>query len=217
MAGRLVTSFTVLLSGLGVVFAAPRKGDDFFLGVPVSNPDIANAIPHKFIVVYNNTFDDDIINAHEASITAKIARRNIGKRSPMTGNLLSTLVKPYAMGRWRAMALEADDRTITEIFTADEVEYIEQDQYITTNAALIQGNVTTGLARISHARVGEAGYVFDSSAGDGITAFVVDTGIRVTHNEFEGRAVWGANFVNGVVSTPRNFITDGSAVLTVVY
>jgi len=198
MAGRLLASVTLLLSGLGAVAAAPRKGDDFFLGVPIQNPDAPNPIPHRFIVVYNNTFDRDVIAAHEASITAKIASRNINKRSPMTGKLLSTAVRPFSMGRWHAMALEADDRTITEIFTADEVAYIEQDQYITINRELTQGSATTGLARLSHARVGSRGYVFDDSAGEGITAYVVDTGIRITHSEFEGRAIWGDNFVNDV-------------------
>ncbi|KAK0648862.1 peptidase S8/S53 domain-containing protein [Cercophora newfieldiana] len=198
MAGRLLASVTLLLSGLSAVAAAPRKGDDFFLGVPVSNPDAPNPVPHKFIVVYNNTFDDDVIAAHEAKITAKIARRNINKRSPRTGRYLSTAVRPFAMGRWHAMALEADDRTITEIFTADEVAYIEQDQYITINRQLVQGSATTGLARLSHARVGSRGYVFDDTAGQGITAYVVDTGIRITHSEFEGRAIWGDNFVNDV-------------------
>jgi len=204
MAGRLLASVTLLLSGLSAVAALPRKGEDFFLGIPISNPDAPNPVPHKFIVVYNNTFGDDIIAAHEAHITAKIASRNIGKRSPRTGRLLSTGVRPFSLGKWRAMALEADDRTITEIFTADEVAYIEQDQYINLSAQLVQGSATTGLARLSHARVGSRGYVFDSSAGDGITAYVVDTGILISHTEFEGRAVWGENFVNDVVSTARS-------------
>jgi subtilisin family serine protease len=214
MAGRLLASVTLLLSGLSAVAAAPRKGDDFFLGVPVSNPDAPNPVPHRFIVVYNNTFDDDVIIAHEASITAKIAKRNLNKRSPRTGKFLSTTVHSFNMGRWHAMALEADDRMITEIFTADEVAYVEQDQFITVNRQLVQGSATTGLSRLSHARVGSRGYVFDDTAGEGITAYVVDTGIRVTHSEFEGRAVWGENFVNEVVSAGHS---GGSAAKPVVY
>lgn len=55
-----------------------------------------------------------------------------------------------------------------------------------------------GLRRISHAAAGETGYIFDSTAGAGITAYIVDTGILTTHEEFGGRAIWGANFVNNV-------------------
>ncbi|KAK5659278.1 hypothetical protein OQA88_1371 [Cercophora sp. LCS_1] len=201
MAGRLLLTLSLLLSSWSVTAAPapePRKGDDFFLGVPISNPDVLNPVPHRFIVVYNNTFDDDVIDAAEATITAKIARRNINKRSPLTGNFLSAHVNAFKMSGWRAMALEADDRTITEIFTSDEVAFIEQDAYIDLLATLTQGGATSGLARISHAEAGERDYVFDETAGEGITAYVVDTGIRITHSEFEGRATWGGNFVNNV-------------------
>ncbi|KAK3690144.1 serine protease [Podospora appendiculata] len=200
MAGRLIFTAAFVLSILGVS-ARPSPDpvkSDFFIGVPVANPDITNAIPHKYIVVYNNTFADDIVDLHEASIIKSIAKRNIGKRSPLTGNLLSTVVNQFKMGKWRALALEADDRMINEIFAAEEVSYIEQDAYIKLNARLLQGAATTGLARLSHSAAGNKGYIFDSTAGEGITAFVVDTGVLVTHEEFGGRATFAANFVNDV-------------------
>ncbi|KAK0610560.1 peptidase S8/S53 domain-containing protein [Bombardia bombarda] len=198
MAGRLFTAATFLLSVLGVAAAPVVVEGDFFIGVPISNPDITNAIPHKYIVVYNNTFSDDIVQSNIAKVKSSIAKRNIGKRSPMTGKLLSTDVNAIKIGAWRAMSLEADDRMINEIFAADEVSYIEQDAWVKVNAKLIQNTATTGLARISHAATGGKGYLFDSSAGEGITAYIVDTGIKVTHSEFEGRATFAANFVNDV-------------------
>jgi len=202
MAGRLLTSVTLLLSALGVTAApAPQKGSDFWIGVPISNPDITNAIPHKYIVVYNNTFDDDVVAAHESKISSIIAKRNLGKRGEISGKLLSTSVHTFNVKGWRAMALEADDLMINDIFAAEEVEYIEQDAYINLNTKLMQTVSTSGLARISHAQPGEDNYVFDDSAGEGITAYIVDTGIRTTHEEFGGRATWGANFVNDVVSS----------------
>ena len=63
---------------------------------------------------------------------------------------------------------------------------------------LSQTNAPPGLARISHQTAGNSTYVFDSSAGANITAYVVDTGILVTHSEFQGRATFGANFANAV-------------------
>ncbi|KXX79666.1 Subtilisin-like protease 6 [Madurella mycetomatis] len=205
MAGRLLASLTFALSALGVSgLPQSSKADGFYLGVPISNPGVQNAIPHKFIVVYNDTFSDDDVAAHEDIVIKTISKRNIGKRSPLTGQLLSTLVNTFKVGPWRAMSLEADDLLINEIFSANEVEYIEQDAYININARAVQGRATSGLARISHARPARGGaYIFDDSAGEGITAFVVDTGIRVTHSEFEGRATWGANFVD-------NDDTDGN-------
>jgi len=201
MAGRLLLSATLLLSYLGVS-ALPNPAvrlDDFFIGVPVSNPDITDAIPHAFIVVYNNTFPDDVVEAQQASIKALVAKRNINKRSPLTGKLLSPSVKSIKINQWRAMALEADDKMINEIYANEAVSYIEQDAVIRLNARLIQNQATTGLARISHSEPGSRGYIFDSSSGEGITAYVVDTGVRITHREFQGRATFGANFVDDVV------------------
>ena len=40
-------------------------------------------------------------------------------------------------------------------------------------------------------------YVYNHDAGNGVVAYVVDTGINVDHNEFEGRAVWGATIPEG--------------------
>lgn len=196
MAGRLLLSITALLASSWTVTALPAKGDVFFLGVPVSNPDAQNVVPHRYIVVYNNTYDDDAVFAHEGMVTAKIAKRNLARRGPRSGKFLSTAVHAYHMGKMRALALEADDKMINEIFNADEVAYVEQDVYVKASARLTQNSAPTGLARLSHAEPGRAGYVFDSSSGQGITAYIVDTGIRLDHTEFEGRAVWGKNFVN---------------------
>lgn len=34
-------------------------------------------------------------------------------------------------------------------------------------------------------------YLYDDAGGDGVDVYVVDTGINIHHNEFEGRARWG--------------------------
>jgi len=196
MAARLLTVFLTLLT---LSSAAPRKGH--FLGVPVSNPEIpaSDVITDRYIVVYNSTFSSEAINTHQSKWIAKIAKANVGKRS-LDGRPLSTKASTFKLGAWQAMALEADDRMMNQMFEADEVSYIEADSRVSVKALSSQDQATSGLARISHADAGESSYVFDSTAGEGITAFVVDTGIRVTHSEFQGRATFAANFVNDVVS-----------------
>ncbi|UKZ75330.1 hypothetical protein TrVFT333_003011 [Trichoderma virens FT-333] len=161
----------------------------------VVNPTAKNIIPGRYIVVYNNTFGDEAISAKQAQFASTIAKRNLGKRN-LVGNLLSTEIHSFKMHTWRAMALDADDDMIKNIFDAEEVAYIEADTKVQNTALVAQTNATPGLIRISNRNVGAANYIFDTSAGTGITAYVVDTGIRVTHTEFEGRATFGANFVN---------------------
>jgi subtilisin family serine protease len=171
------------------------------MGVPVSNPEVPNVVANSFIVVYNSTFDDEVITSHQSKWMAKVAKANIGKRSA-DGRALSTKASAFQLGTWRAMALEADERMMNQIFDADEVSYIEQDARISINALSTQAQAPSGLARLSSRAAGDASYVFDSTAGEGITAYIVDTGIRATHSEFQGRATFAANFVNNVVRIP---------------
>ncbi|KAF5552195.1 alkaline protease (oryzin) [Fusarium phyllophilum] len=177
--------------------ADKKMGISAFLRPMLKNPDAQNIIANRYIVVYNDTFDDDTISAKEASFAAAIKKRNLNKRSSI-GKAMSTSIQSFRMNKWRAMSLDADDLMVQDLYNSDEVAYIEADQKVQLNAAIAQVNAPPGLDRLSHAQVDQGTYVFDDSAGEGITAYVVDTGIKVDHSEFEGRATFGANFINNV-------------------
>ncbi|KAI6760844.1 hypothetical protein HG530_009704 [Fusarium avenaceum] len=174
-----------------------KMGISAFLRPMLSNPDSSNIIPNRYIVVYNDTFDDDTINAKEFSIASAIKKRNLNKRSSI-GKAMSTTIQSFRMNNWRAMSLDADDITVQDLWNSDEVAYIEADTHVKLNAAIAQVNAPPGLDRLSHTKANEDTYVFDDSAGEGITAYIVDTGIKVDHSEFEGRATFGGNFINDV-------------------
>lgn len=59
----------------------------------------------------------------------------------------------------------------------------------------VQANAPWGLARISHRKKGSTDYVFVPTNGTYI--YVLDTGVRITHQLFEGRASYGFNAVGG--------------------
>ncbi|HCA88534.1 MAG TPA: serine protease [Streptomyces sp.] len=55
-----------------------------------------------------------------------------------------------------------------------------------------------GLDRIDQTETaGDSAYNYPDSAGEGVTAYVIDTGVRVTHEDFEGRATHGFDAVDG--------------------
>ncbi|MDG9715389.1 S8 family peptidase [Streptomyces sp. DH24] len=54
-----------------------------------------------------------------------------------------------------------------------------------------------GLDRIDQAdAAGDSKYSYPDKAGEGVTAYVIDTGVRVTHQDFEGRASHGYDAVD---------------------
>ncbi|MEU5434549.1 S8 family peptidase [Streptomyces sp. NPDC020719] len=54
-----------------------------------------------------------------------------------------------------------------------------------------------GLDRIDQAETaGDGKYTYPDSAGDGVTAYVIDTGVRISHKDFGGRASYGFNAVD---------------------
>ncbi|WP_031086389.1 S8 family peptidase [Streptomyces sp. NRRL WC-3549] len=54
-----------------------------------------------------------------------------------------------------------------------------------------------GLDRIDQTETaGDGAYTYPDAAGEGVTAYVIDTGVRVTHEDFEGRATSGFDAVD---------------------
>ncbi|WP_069812507.1 S8 family peptidase [Streptomyces sp. TP-A0874] len=54
-----------------------------------------------------------------------------------------------------------------------------------------------GLDRIDQAETaGDQAYTYPDSAGEGVTAYVIDTGVRISHEDFEGRAEYGYDAVD---------------------
>jgi hypothetical protein len=108
--------------------------------IPIINPEAQNIIENRFIVAFNSSFDDDAISSVTSFYTAAIKKRNLNKRSTGTGRILSTTINSFKLNQWRAMALDADDDMITEIFNSPEVAYIEADTKVHLNDALAQTN-----------------------------------------------------------------------------
>lgn len=76
--------------------------------------------------------------------------------------------------------------------------------YTTTTASNeteIEKNAPWGLARISHRNGLNFGtfnkYLYSHDGGEGVDAYVIDTGTNIDHVDFEGRAKWGKTIPTG--------------------
>lgn len=62
--------------------------------------------------------------------------------------------------------------------------------------AATQYDAPWGLARLSSPYSPSSRYYYDASAGEGTCVYIVDSGIKVDHPEFGGRAKWVASFID---------------------
>lgn len=107
----------------------------------------------------------------------------------------------YNFGSFRGFAFDADDGLVDLIANIAQVASIEPDTRVSISAPVSQRALVGqtpaeyGLVRISRRTTGGSTYTYDDSAGAGTTAYVIDTGVNIAHEEFEGRASHGGNFV----------------------
>ncbi|KAK9777422.1 putative Peptidase S8/S53 domain-containing protein [Seiridium cardinale] len=174
---------------------------DRFGGVRMMNADASNAIDGSYIVVYKKNCTEDEVQAHALEITNFVKKRNVGKRA-LDGRQLSTTVRTWTMSSLKAVHFETADFSAMNLGSNSMIDYVEPDMKVQTLALQSQTNAPTGLVRLSHAASSgnstAQGYVFDDTAGQNITAYIVDTGILTTHDEFQGRATLEFNAVNSV-------------------
>jgi subtilisin family serine protease len=78
------------------------------------------------------------------------------------------------------------------------VQSVEQDKRVSLlTATSTQSNPPSwGLDRVDQLTGLSHSYTYPTSAGAGVTAYVLDTGIRTTHTDFGGRASYGYDFVD---------------------
>ncbi|KAI4861625.1 peptidase S8/S53 domain-containing protein [Hypoxylon rubiginosum] len=100
----------------------------------------------------------------------------------------------YNSSKFKGFAGSLSAEELEALQNNDDVDYIEQDAVVTIQAT--QENADWGLARLSSSDPGSTTYTYDDSAGEGTCAYVIDTGIYVEHEDFEGRATFLSNQVD---------------------
>ncbi|KAJ3105436.1 hypothetical protein HDU97_008052 [Phlyctochytrium planicorne] len=172
----------------------------------LTTPSLATPIRNQYIVVYNKDATKATMSSHESwlqsaatgtnpqgEILEKRARPSMPKYDAFRfltkyqGKGLKEF-KGYTARMTRAMA-EA-------LKTLPEVAMVEQDSIVSISATQVLPP-SWGLKRVSYADLPlPSNYTYPDHSGGRDSALlydIVDTGIDVTHKDFEGRAVWDIN------------------------
>ena len=90
------------------------------------------------------------------------------------------------------VALVEPDTIAYLYYNVEEVHEAPEKKALTT-----QSGATWGLGAISHKSGASTSYIYDTTAGEGTYAYVVDSGVIIAHTQFGGRATLGYNAVGG--------------------
>ncbi|KAL5049017.1 hypothetical protein BDW71DRAFT_195843 [Aspergillus fruticulosus] len=165
-------------------------------GAPVEPRRAAEKVPGKYIVTFKSGLDVDQIDAH-TTWASNVHKRNLERRGLAERDQYSGIDKNYKINKFAAYSGSFDDATIEEIRNSADVAYVEEDQIWYIDSLTSQEDAPWGLGAISHKGESSTTYIYDTSAGEGTYAYVVDTGINVNHEEFGGRASLAYNAVGG--------------------
>ncbi|KAH8848538.1 hypothetical protein MCOR27_006051 [Pyricularia oryzae] len=175
------------LKNLAVFLAALAP---FAAGAPIDKePEVK--VAGKYIVTLKPGIAARDIESHMGWVNS-VHRRNVADGKEVAG-----VENKFDILDFHAYAGEFDEATLEEIRNSPDVADIEPDQIYTLSAVTTQSSAPWGLASVSSRSSGATTYRYDSSAGSGVYAYIVDSGINTAHVDFEGRAVKGFNAAGG--------------------
>jgi len=150
-------------------------------------------IPNQYIVTYSQEHVENIAQELAGGSLSALSDKEVADfQAQAVATLTSEIASTYEMKiaskfayALHGFSANIDNKTLTTFIKDPRVKSIEQDQIM--EASVIQNNATWGLDRIDEANLPLDGfyeYIFD---GSGVDAYIIDTGIRASHNQFGGR------------------------------
>ncbi|HJR78467.1 MAG TPA: S8 family peptidase [Anaerolineales bacterium] len=180
---KVFTRFATMILIVALVGVIPAAAAQGGVGAPVLGRDAATAIPGRYIVILRSGIPAEEVRATaERSVTADQARGNSGQVHFVYESALN------------GFAASLSDQAVIELSQNPNVEFIEADQVVTGDAT--QSPAPWGLDRIDQRKLPLNNKYRFNSTGAGVDVFIIDSGIRFSHNEFAGRIFTGPDFVD---------------------
>lgn len=147
-------------------------------------------IENQYIVVLNKSNENKLLGLDQlAGVVTPLVSQVAGALA-QTYNVVLGPVFEHAIDGFVA---QMTPEQAAQMANDPSVEYVEQDQIVSLVAT--QANSTWGLDRIDQASLPLDGNYSYQQDGSGAHVYIIDTGIRTSHNEFAGRMGESRNFV----------------------
>ncbi len=185
---------TLLLGALALLPALAQQQDATSLknlqsDTPKFHRMADRAIPNHYIVV----LDEDVSAPEKSDVEPDVSA--IERRADDVMRVVGavpTHVYTHAIHGFSAQMTEQEALKLSE---DDRVAFVEEDSVVEAN--ITQNNPPWGLNRIDQRDRLPANTTYTyATTGSGVNAYIIDTGIRVSHTTFQGRASVGFDAIN---------------------
>ena len=179
-------AFALLIVGAGMLALLPLRAQPQLPEQAMGGQERAKlhrkadgAIPNQYIVVLDQDADGDVV------ATNRKVEALLNGRGRVPDAVWAHALKGFSvqMTEEEALALAEDP----------DVAYVEEDSVMEINTT--QTGATWGLDRIDQRNLPLSTTYSYTTTGSGVNVYVIDTGIRRTHNDFGGRAFVGFDSV----------------------
>ena len=170
---------------VGLTFTAAAQASSGNGGAPLEIAE-SGGIAHQYIVVLTGALPVESTKRSEKEATAEDERV-----------ASSVDAKPLFLynADLKGFAADLTDAQLRELRHSPEVKYVDQDERV--KELDTQTGATWGLTRIDERSLNLDGvYTYSSTAGRGVTAYIIDTGIQTNNVDFGSRASFGTNTVD---------------------
>ncbi|MEU3722129.1 S8 family peptidase [Streptomyces sp. NPDC031705] len=174
-----ISATAVAALALGAAAALPASAADGGPRGVIENAGVAGAVPGSYIVTLKDSA------ARSTSDSGKAVAKRYGAKIERT---YSAALNGYAVAVSEAQAarLAADPA----------VRSVVQNRTFTVDATQ-PSPPSWGLDRIDQRALPlDQSYTYPDKAGEGVTAYIIDTGVRITHQDLGGRASYGYDAVD---------------------
>jgi serine protease len=162
---------------------------------------VANPIPGQYIVLYEDSaFQSIISNSTEPSGKAgQVSNAQMARSVKALNTEVAQQFGAEVKAEWsraaKGMAVRMSAVAAAKLAQDPRVLMVEEDFHVRANLQT-QTPAAWGLDRIDQRDLplnNKYGY---ENTGSGVTAYIIDTGILLSHEQFGGRAIWGTNTVD---------------------